>query len=158
MIERALSAGGPLTRQQMRDRIAQAGLPADGSAVLLMLMLASLRGIAVRGPMIVFQHSYVHVREWLGKPLPDLEEGVALAELARRYLAGHGLESHRDLTKWAGLTVGQARRGLAAIGAELRDRPDGVAELSSGSAKADGPPEPRPPRVLRPGATRLVVP
>lgn len=143
VIERALAADGPLTRQQVRDRIAQAGLPADGSVVLHMLMLASLRGIAVRGPVIGAQHAYVHVREWLGEPPPDLEEGVALAELARRYLAGHGPASDRDLAKWAGLTAGQARRGLAGIGAGLRDRPDGLAELTAGSAAAGGLPEPR---------------
>jgi len=143
VIERALSADGPLTRQQLRDRIARAGLPAEGNVVLHMLMLASLRGIAVRGPMVGAQQAYVHVREWLGEPPASLDHDVALAELARRYLAGHGPASDRDLAKWAGLTVGQARRGLAAIAAELRDRSDGLAELCSRAPAPRGLPGPR---------------
>ena len=143
VIEQALAADGPLTRQQVRERIERAGLPAEGNVVLHMLMLASLQGIAVRGPMIGAQHAYVHVREWLGSPPPGLEEDIALAELARRYLAGHGPAADRDLAKWAGLTVGRARRGLAAIGAELRDRPDGLAELPAGTGVPDGLPGPR---------------
>jgi Winged helix DNA-binding domain len=142
VIERALSADGPLTRLQVRDRIARAGLPADGNVVLHMLMLASLRGIAVRGPMAGAHHAYAHVHEWFGPPPPPLDDDAALAELARRYLVGHGPASDRDLAKWAGLTVGRARRGLIAIAAELRDRPDGLAELSSAAAPG-GLPAPR---------------
>ena len=103
-------------------------------------MLASLRGIAVRGPMIGAQHAYVHVRDWLGEPPPEPEPDVALAWLARRYLAGHGPASDRDLAKWAGIPLGQARLGLAAIAAELADRPDGLAELRGGARDAGLPP------------------
>jgi Winged helix DNA-binding domain len=143
-VARALAADGPLTRAQLADRIRAAGVPADGGAALHVLMLASLRGIAVRGPMIGAQHAYVHVRSWLGDPPPEPEPDRALGWLARRYLAGHGPADERDLAKWAGLPVTWARRGLAAIGSELRDRPDGLAEL----AAAAGPAGPPPPRLL----------
>lgn len=49
---------------------------------------------------------------------------AAEAELARRYLAAHGPASDRDLARWAGVTVGRARRGLATIASELTE--DGV--------------------------------
>ncbi len=140
--EKALAADGPLTRPQLADLITAAGLPAAAS--LHVVMLASLRGIAVRGPMIGVQHAYVHVREWLGAPPPEPEPDAALAWLARRYLAGHGPAGDRDLAKWAGIALGQARRGLAAITTELRDRPDGLAELRSGGSDAGLP----PPRLL----------
>jgi hypothetical protein len=80
--------------------------------------------------MIGAQHAYVHAADWLGKPPRELDRDVALAELARRYLAGHGPACDRDLAKWAGLPLGEVRRGLSAIAAELRDRPDGLAELA----------------------------
>jgi hypothetical protein len=142
VVARALAADGPLTRAQLADRIKASGVPADGGAALHVLMLASLRGIAVRGPMIGAQHAYVHVRSWLGDSPPEPEPDRALGWLARRYLAGHGPASERDLAKWAGLPVTWARRGLTTIAAELRDRPDGLAELAAGPGSA-GPPQPR---------------
>jgi hypothetical protein len=145
VVARALAADGPLTRTQLADRLTASGLPSDGGVALHVVMLASLRGIAVRGPMIGAQHAYAHVRSWLGDSPPEPEPDRALGWLARRYLAGHGPASERDLAKWAGLPVTWARRGLTAIAAELRDRPDGLAEL----AAAAGPAEP-PPRLLGP--------
>jgi len=142
VVGKALAAAGPLTRPKLAELISAAGLPA--AAALHVMMLASLRGIAVRGPMIGAQHAYVHVREWLGAPPPEPEPGVALAWLARRYLAGHGPASDRDLAKWAGIPLGQARRGLAAITAELRDRSDDLAELHGRAPDAGLP----PPRLL----------
>lgn len=130
VVEAALGASGPLTRFQLRDIIASAGLPAADNIPLHLIALACLQGIAVRGPMLGAQHAYVLVRDWLGEPPRALDHDVALAELARRYLAGHGPASDRDLAKWAGLPLGQVRRGLTAIAAELRDRPDGLAELA----------------------------
>jgi Winged helix DNA-binding domain len=88
------------------------------------------------------QHAYMDVRSWLGDPPPEPEPDRALGWLARRYLAGHGPAGERDLAKWAGLPVTWARRGLTAIAAELRDRPDGLAELAA-AAGTDSPPRPR---------------
>jgi Winged helix DNA-binding domain/GLTT repeat (6 copies) len=130
----AALADGPLTRRQLGERIAAAGIGATGNAPLHLITLACLRGIAVRGPMVGAQHAYVLVRDWLGRIPEPLDHDVALAELARRYLAGHGPAADRDLAKWAGLPVGQARRGLAAIGPSLRERPDGLAELAASAA------------------------
>lgn len=79
-----------------------------------LLMLACLRGHAVRGPTVEREHAYVLVRDWLGTPAPVARER-ALAELARRYLAGHGPAGERDLAKWAGLPLRDARAGLDAI-------------------------------------------
>jgi hypothetical protein len=144
VVERALAADGPLTRAQLADRLVSSGLPPADGAALQVLILASLRGIAVRGPMIGAQHAYVHVRDWLGSPPPEPDPDIALAWLARRYLAGHGPAADHDLAKWAGLPVTWARRGLTAIATELADRPDGLAELTGSPAGPAGP----PPRLL----------
>src|SRR5262249_32717459 len=63
-------------------------------------------------------------RDWLGPP-PRVEREAALAELARRYLAGHAPADDRDLAKWAGLPLRDARAGLAQIAGEVevRDEP-----------------------------------
>ena len=130
VIERSLTAEGPLSRPQLRDRIAAAGVRTQGQALVHLLALASLRGIILRGPMIGREHGYALVRDWLGSPPPVLGTDRALAELAARYLAGHGPAAERDLARWAGLPLGQARRGLAAIASRLTDRDDGLAALA----------------------------
>ncbi len=146
VVEQALVSAGPLTRAQLADVVTSAGLPSAAGVALHVLMLASLRGVAVRGPVIGAEQAYVHVRDWLGRPPAEPDQDAALGWLARRYLAGHGPAADRDLAKWAGLTVGAARRGLAQISTELRDRPDGLAELAAsrggtaGSEAADPPP------------------
>jgi hypothetical protein len=148
VIERSLASEGPLTRPQLRDRIAAAGVRTQGQALVHELLLASLRGVAVRGPMAGGEHAYVLVRDWLGPPPAvdeDIDRDVALAELARRFLAGHGPAAERDLARWAGLPLRDARRGLAAVAAELADRDDGLAELAAvaGQHRGHGLPPPR---------------
>ena len=113
-IERSLADEGPLTRFDLRDRLDRADVPTKGQALVHILALASLQGLVVRGPMVGRQHAYVLVRDWLG-PQRRVDRDQALAELARRYLAGHGPATDRDLAKWAGLPMRDARKGLAAI-------------------------------------------
>jgi winged helix DNA-binding protein len=147
VIERSLTEEGPLTRAQLGDRIAAAGVRTQGQALVHVLALASLRGITVRGPMIGREHAYTLVRDWLGTP-PEFDRDLALAELAARYLAGHGPATERDLAKWAGLPLGDARRGLAAIAGRLADRDDGLADLAGRNDRGGGEPPLPPPRLL----------
>ena len=149
VIEAALAADGPLTRDQLADLVATAGVRTQGQAMVHILAEASLRGLIVRGPMAGRRHAFARVADWLGPPPEAMRPGrfdrdVALAELARRFLAGHAPASDRDLAKWAGLPLRDARRGLAAIAGELRERDDGLAELAGARADAELP----PPRLL----------
>jgi hypothetical protein len=138
-IERALTDEGPQTRPQLRERLERVGVPVEGQALVHLLFLTTLRGIAVRGPMVGKEHAYVLVRDWLGEQAPiDCEQ--ALAELARRYLIGHAPADDRDLARWAGLPLRDVRAGLAAISSQLVERPDGLLEL-----KKTPPPAPIPP-------------
>ncbi|HEX5526904.1 MAG TPA: winged helix DNA-binding domain-containing protein [Solirubrobacterales bacterium] len=142
-IERALAEEGPLTRLQLRERLDRAGVPTQGQALIHLLFLATLRGIAIRGPMTGREHAYVLVRDWLGEQ-PPVDREKALAELARRYLIGHAPADDRDLARWAGLPLRDARAGLKAIASELAERDDGLVEL----AKAPPPAPIPPPRLL----------
>jgi winged helix DNA-binding protein len=137
-IERALADEGPLTGRQLRERLEAAGFPIPGQTPLHLLFLAGVQGIAVRGPVIGREHAYVLVRDWLGAPKP-VDRDAALAELARRYLVGHAPADDRDLARWAGLPLRDARAGLEAIASELVERDDGLVHLAS------RPPEPQVP-------------
>ncbi|HEU4944891.1 MAG TPA: winged helix DNA-binding domain-containing protein [Solirubrobacterales bacterium] len=137
-IERALSGEGPLTRHQLRDRLEAAGVPTDGQALIHLLFLAAVKGVIVRGPMVGKDHAYVLVRDWLGRQ-PKVDREKALAELARRYLVGHAPADDRDLARWAGLPLRDARAGLAAIASELVERNDGLVHLAAHPPVAEVP-------------------
>jgi hypothetical protein len=143
VVERSLADEGPLTRLQLRERIAAARVPVEGQALIHILALGCMRGLAVRGPVVGREQAYALVRDWLG-PSPFIDRDAALAELARRYLVGHGPAGERDLAKWAGLPLRDVRAGLNAIAPELAQRQDGLVDLASRGPGADLP----PPRLL----------
>jgi hypothetical protein len=136
-IEHALTQDGPLTRDQLRDRVQAVRVPTAGQALVHLLMLACIRGVAVRGPLLETNHAYVLAHDWLGPPRPVARER-ALAELARRYLCGHAPADERDLAKWAGLPLRDIRTGLSAIAGELVQRGDRLLGLKG--AVVDGIP------------------
>jgi hypothetical protein len=119
VIGRSLADEGPLVRDQLAERVAAARVPVEGQALLHLLVLASIRGVAVRGPMVGKQHAYALVRDWVGPPEP-VDRDAALAELAVRYLAGHAPADDRDLAYWTGLPLRDARAGLAAAAGRRR--------------------------------------
>lgn len=142
-IERSLAEQGPLSGAELKARLQAADVPIEDQAFIHLMFLAALRGLTVRGPMVGKQHAYVLVRDWLGSP-ETVDRDAALAELARRYLAGHGPADDRDLARWAGLPLRDARAGLEAIASELVERQDGLVDLAKRP-----PAEPLPaPRLL----------
>ena len=142
VIEAAITANGPMTRTQLRELVQAADVPVAGQAMVHILFLSALRGLTVRGPVIGSDQAFVLVRDWLGDPPKVMDRDSALSELARRFLAGHGPANDRDLAKWAGVTLGDARRGLRAAGAALEERPGGLLDLAGRPAQ-DGRRRPR---------------
>ena len=134
VVRAALTSEGPLTGAQLRERVAAAGVRAQGQALLQILLLASLQGLIVRGPVTGKDQAYVLTTDWLGAPPPPVDREAALGELARRYLAGHAPADDRDLARWAGIGLRDARAGLARCGAV--QRADGLAELPAARQRA----------------------
>jgi hypothetical protein len=95
--------------------------------------------------MVDGKHAFVLVRDWLDEPKP-VDRDRALAELARRYLAGHGPASDRDLARWAGLPLRDARAGLSAIASSIEEIGDDHVDLQGRPEPAELP----PPRLLGP--------
>lgn len=143
LIRRTLSEAGPRSREQLRERLQAADIPVAGQALVHLLLSATRQGICVRGPMVGREHAYVLVSDWL-PATPPVARDAALAELARRYLAGHGPADERDLARWAGLPLRDARAGLKAIASQLVQRPDGLVDLARRQRDATLP----PPRLL----------
>ena len=145
VIVEALGSEGPLTRSDLVERLNRRGVPTAGQAIVHQIGLASLRGLVVRGPMRGREQCFVQVRDWLGEAVP-VDRERALAELVRRYLAGHGPATQRDLAYWAGVPLRAARAGLRSIGPELEEWADGLVDLAGRGVVPELP----PPRLLGP--------
>ncbi len=135
-------ANGPCTRAELRNALDVAGVPTGGQGFVHVLLAASLRGLLVRGPMVDGEQAFVSVDGWLGKAPDALDRPDALAMLARRYLVGHGPADAADLARWAGITLGEARLGLAAVSDELAPADGGLVDLAQRRPRA-GVPAPR---------------
>lgn len=121
-IVKALERGQHLTRAELRRVLgtlaagAKDGAGSDRLACLL--MRAELDGLICSGTMRGNHHTYALIEERAPRS-PKLARDEALAELARRYVDGHGPAQARDLAWWSGLTLGEAKRALEACGGSL---------------------------------------
>lgn len=149
-LTQALRGGRPLTRAELRAKLEQAGLePGDGLRLAYILMAAELDGLLCSGPRRAKQFTYALLEERApAASTPQREE--ALAELARRFFLSRGPASAEDLAKWSGLTLGEARRGLAAVQGDL------VSEEVEGQVLWSGPAA-SPARARRPSALLLSI-
>jgi hypothetical protein len=141
LIDRSIANDGPQTRAALRERLERAGIPNLQHSMVHLIFGASIRGRIVRGPMVGRQHAFARVPDWLPSSPPPPRD-IALAELARRYLAGHGPATGADLARWAGLPLRDARAGLQAIARELRQLRGGLLDLA-GRGRAAPLPAPR---------------
>jgi hypothetical protein len=146
-IVRMLADDGPLKRVEIGRRLEADGYVLADQALVHLLFLPSLDGRIIRGPFRGAEQAFAFTRDWLGEqpaPLAADDRPRALAELARRYLAGHGPAAAADLALWAGLPLRDATAGLAGASAQLVEVAGGLVDL--------GPlrPAPRtlPPRLL----------
>jgi hypothetical protein len=142
-IVEAVGAHGPRTRAELKSALESSGVRADGGAVAPLLVEAALRGLVVRGPLRQGRPAYAAVASWLGPAPEPLEPAEARARLCRRYLAGHGPASARDLARWAGITLSSARSGIESIIEEVSVAGD-LVDLVDREVPDDMP----PPRLL----------
>lgn len=115
----SLQGGKELTRDELMQALAQAGIATTGQRGYHLLARAAQTGLICFGARSGKEQTFVLLDEWL-PPTPSLSRDEALAALARRYFTSHGPATVHDLARWAGLTVTDAKQGLAAIQSELQ--------------------------------------
>jgi hypothetical protein len=128
-IEKVLCGADPLTRAQLVERIADEGVHLDAGtqAPAHLVGYAALQGLICRGPDAEHDEStYVLMDDWLGGVRrldrdTAFDRDTALAELARRYLDGHGPVAVRDFLAWSGLPAADGKRAFALISEETVD-------------------------------------
>lgn len=122
LVEAALADGRGLARAEVLALWAQAGLPTAAGAGYHLLAFLAQTGVVCLGPVRDGEQLFVLTSSWVpgGRVLGrDLGEEEAFAELALRYVRGHGPATAQDLARWTGLPLGPVRRGLAAVADRL---------------------------------------
>jgi len=108
----ALSGGNRLTRSAMLGVLENAGIETTGQRGYHILFNLSMRQLIVFGPREGKEQTFVLFDEWL-PDAANMSADAALALLTSRYFAGHGPATIKDFAGWCGLTLTDARRGLA---------------------------------------------
>lgn len=120
----ALAGGKQLTRPAMMALLADAGINPQGQRGYHILWHAAQAGVICLGPRAGKQQTFVLLDEWVPNAVV-LSRQEALAELAARFFRSHGPATVHDFSRWAGLTLTEARQGLdaakPALASELRD-------------------------------------
>jgi hypothetical protein len=114
----ALQGGRQLTRPELTNALAAAGIQADGIRLSLILQNAGLEQLLCFGLRRGNEHTYTLLDEWL-PPTKAMAREEALAELARRYFSSRGPATLADFTTWSGLAAADARQALALVQPQL---------------------------------------
>lgn len=114
----ALSGGRRLSRAELLAAIEAGGVEITGQRGYHLLWYAAQTGHSCLGPTADGDQLFVLLDEWAPRSR-RLERDEALGELAARFFAGHGPATVHDLARWSGLTVRDARAGLAAARGQL---------------------------------------
>lgn len=121
IVTRALGGDNRLTRDELQRVLERSGVSTTGQRGYHLLWRLAQDGLICFGSRAEKQHTFVLVDEWIPEPAraQPFDREAALAELARRYFRSRGPASARDFAWWTGLTLGEVRRAIEALGAEL---------------------------------------
>ena len=156
VFRRVLAGGVAMTREELGIALGDAGIRATGMRLGYVVSHAELEAIVCSGPRRGRRQTYALVDQRV-PPSPIFPREQALAELARRYVEGHGPAQAIDLAWWAGLTLRDARLALdAASPPLLRETVDGRAFFVPSRAFV-APDEPSPVVHLLPNYDELLI-
>jgi hypothetical protein len=112
ILDDALAGGRRLTRRQALSLLQQSGITTDGQRGYHLLWHAAQTGRICIGPNAGKEQTFVRLEDWAPRQL-RLDRSAALVELAHRFFRSHGPTHVRDFAGWSGLTLTDARRGIA---------------------------------------------
>lgn len=118
VIVEALTGGLHLRREALGERLRDAGLPAEGQRLGVMLADAELAALICSGRADDGAETYALLEE-RAAGARRLDRTEALAEIVLRYFTGHGPATERDLAYWATLTLTDVRTGLREVAGRL---------------------------------------
>ena len=113
LLGHALSGDRRLSRPEVMGLLEDNGVATAGGHGYHILWRLAQGGLICLGPMQGRQQTFVLLDDWAPRGQAS-EPGDAVAELAGRFATSRGPVTAHDLARWAGIAVGDARRGLAA--------------------------------------------
>jgi len=114
IIIKTLEGRKQLTRVELQAALKQKKIIADGIRLSCLMMKAELEGIICSGARRGKQFTYTLLEERVA-PTKPLTKKEALAELANRYFTSRGPATVKDFATWSGLSVTEAREGVAML-------------------------------------------
>jgi hypothetical protein len=120
VLEKALRERSLLARNEVYEVLARAKIPPANQRGIHIISRLSQEGLLCFGPHRGNAPTFALMDEWIPQSR-DLDRDEALARLTARYFQGHGPATIRDFAWWAGMTLGDARSGIAMSGAELTE-------------------------------------
>lgn len=121
----ALGGGRLLTRAELLAAVEASGIPTDGQRGYHLLLYASQSGLTCIGPQRGSSQTFALLDDWVPRSR-SLTRDEALVELAHRYFRSHGPASMKDFAGWTGLTLTDARAGVAGNDGRLVRAGDGA--------------------------------
>jgi hypothetical protein len=118
-LTRALRGGRFLERAELQAILARGGVRAAGPRLAYVIMHAELQGLICSGPRQGRQFTYALLDE-RAPGARTLARDAALVELTRRFFASRGPATARDFAYWSGLTVADAKAGIAGLPGNFR--------------------------------------
>ena len=118
LVTAALTGGRRCSRKELLAVVADGGVAVTGQRGYHLLWYLAQTSTLCLGPVDGGDQLFVLLDEWVTAPR-RLDRDAALAELALRYLRGHGPATVADLARWAGLSLTDVRAGVAAVRDEL---------------------------------------
>jgi winged helix DNA-binding protein len=159
LIAKALADGEHLTRRELGAAIERGGISVDGQRLAFIVMGAENELLVASGKPKGANQTYALLDEKApvrGKAA-QFDREHALANLALRYFTGHGPATVGDFTWWSSLTVGDARRGIAANEAALEKLTVEGTDYWWAGDTADGPDDRSPTVHLLQGYDEYIV-
>src|SRR5688572_10595268 len=107
VFERSLRDHQYLTRTELSERLAGAGLPMKGQRLAHVCLEAELDGLVCSGPRRDKKFTYALLAE-RAPDAPRMSRDESLAALSRRFFTSHAPATVRDFVWWSGLTTADA--------------------------------------------------
>jgi hypothetical protein len=137
VIEKVLGDNNYATRDAIREELKKKNIEGDSVYMSCIMMQAELTGLICSGPRQGNQFTYALIEE-RAPNAKQLNREEALRELCLRYFTTRGPASVKDFTTWSGLTVKDAKDGLAMITGELEKETINGADYYFPSAMPSG--------------------
>lgn len=114
VLEKALSGGQHLTKQEISDILHEQDLKVDTRHATLIISYAEMEGILCNGKQRGNKQTFTSLEEWVPR-CEKLAKEETLARLATRFFTSHGPATLEDFVWWSGLTLTECRQALELV-------------------------------------------